>query len=39
MLELLQFIVSDFWIFIATVVLISVITSGVADMIRAFRRR
>jgi hypothetical protein len=37
MLEILKFIVSDFWIFVGTVILISVACSGVAELIRATR--
>lgn len=35
MLEILQFVMSDFWIFIGTAILVSIVTTGLASMIRA----
>lgn len=39
MLEVLKFIMSDFWIFIGTCILITCLANGLATIIKSFMNR
>jgi len=38
MKELLEYIFSSFWIFLGTVILISVIVDGIVEIIKSFKK-
>ena len=38
MLEILQFIMSDFWVFLGTVILLSIVTNGVAAILNCGKK-